>query len=652
MHYGQKYEYEYPFEKIILTDNLATIFEEGELGRIGAKVVEDYKTDEESRKPRMKNYEEAIKLASQIRESKTFPWSGASNAKFPLVTNACIAFNARVFPTLFPNKDIVMYEGRTGTEETLKIAKRVTDYQNYQLTHEQEEWLSDMDKLTLVLPLTANEFKKVYFDFKTQSVVSELVNIKNLCINYNARSIDKAPRITHLIPLTKNDVYTYVKMGYFIDIIDDIGATSVESKPVSDLISGQLPSSTDDSTPYVFLEQHCFWDFDGDGYAEPYIITVEQNSRKVARIAKNFDNASVSYNAENEIVSITPDEYFIHYTFIPSFDGSLYSIAWGDLLLPINESVNTSLNQLIDAGTLNNLPSGFLGKSLRVPGGNYSMTPGEWKFLNNSGQSLKDNIVALPTKEPSPTLFNLLTLLLSSGKEMSMTVESLMGQNPGQNQPLGTTLQVMQNGLKMLEGIYIRIRTSLAKEVKLIQKLNSKYLDNTKYKNFFPNDPTASVSDFQVNPMIVPSAERSISAKELKRVRADFLMQASQTGGFRVQEVKKNLLEAYEIPNIERFLLKEEEIPPPPEDPSIVVAKIKAQTDLQTSQVKDETEKMKLELEAVRIQVEAQIATLKNEVDKYNSQIKEMKARIDGAAKMGKLELDHKVSDREGKSSE
>lgn len=642
-------EYNLTIDQIIASDNVAELLDDTSLSYIGKKVVEGYNIDETSRKDRLASYEEAIKLASQIKENKSFPWPNASNIKFPLFTSACIAFNARMYPSLFPSDSIVTYEGGVDNPEVMDAAKRVAKYENFQLVHELPGWLLDMDKLTLTLPITANEFKKVYFDESTQTVRSELINIKNICINYNAPSIEKAQRITHLIELSKNEVHSYISKNLFLDISDKLRAPVPRNVPISDKVSKTTPAPADDTTPYIFLEQHCFWDLDNDGYAEPYIVTVEQESGQVARIVKRFDLNSIVYNQDNDLAEIVADEYFIQYTFIPSFDGSIYSIGWGDLLVPLNEGVNTTLNQLIDAGTLNNLPSGFLGKSLRVPGGDYSIAPGEWKFLNNTGQALKDNIVALPTKEPSPTLYNLVVLLLGSGKELSMTVESLMGQNPGQNQPLGTTMQVMQNGLKMLEGIYLRLRLALTKEISLIQKLNAKYLSDAIYKAFFsgPEAELASVSDFYNSKYVVPTAEKSISAKEIKRLRADFLMQVAGSGGFRLQEVKRNLLEAYEVPNIDRYLLKEEEIPPPPEEPSITVAKIKAQTDMQAVAVKEETNRLKLQLEQVNMQMTAQFESMKLEIAKYTAQIKEMKARIDGAAKMAKIELDQDALDKE-----
>jgi hypothetical protein len=277
------------------------------------------------------------------------------------------------------------------------------------------------------------------------------------------------------------------------------------------------------------------------------------------------------------------------------------------------------------------------------------MAPGEWKFLNNTGGQLKDNIVPLPTKEPSPTLFNLITLLLNSGKEMSMTVEAVMGQNPGQNQPLGTTIKVMEKALQMLEGIYMRIRSSLADEVGLIQKLNARYLSQEKYQAFHLNDEI-STSDFSPSVRLQLTAEKTLAAKELRRMRADFLIQAMSLGGFKEHSVKKNLLEAYEIPNIDEYLLAPEEVPPPPEDPSITVAKIKQQTDSGIAMAKAQEGQAKLELEHMKSILGIQMKEMELKLAEQTNMIKEMKIRLDAAAKMAKLELEEKALKVEARS--
>jgi len=566
--------------------NLAEELDEHELDEIGSRVVKGYETDKLSRSKWEKEVEEWTKLASQVREERTFPWPGASNIKYPLLSTAAMQFSARAYPSLLPaNGQVVKSEviGYDPQGQKAQRAERVSKFMSYQLINKMESWEEDMDKLLLMLPIVGTIFKKTYWDPVSKENCSEVILPKDLVVNYWTKEIEQADRITHVIRMAERQLREKQLAGVFMDIELPDPIASVDANIMYD----------DDTTPYVILEQHTYLDLDEDGYEEPYIVTVEKESRKVLRIAARFDNESVEMNNKGEVSRIVPIQYFTKYGFIPNPDGGFYDIGFGLLLGPINESINTLINQLVDSGSISNLQSGFIGKGLRIKMGEGRFRPGEWKAVNATGDDLKKQIFPLPVREPSTVLFQLMGSLVSSGKELASIAEIFVGKMPGQNTPATTTMATVEQGMKVFTAVYKRIYRSLKKELKKLYRLNGIYLNPNTYVEIL--DAAVGPEDFkQEGYDICPAADPTAVSQTEKLVKAQGLMEMLALGTLDPMKVTERVLEAQEQPNWQELIAQPKQ---PPPDPKMLELQQKAQNDQQKIANKAEADQFKHELQ-------------------------------------------------------
>lgn len=559
-------EFDLDIEEILEeSENAAELLTDEQLDYIGTVVKEGYEADEESRSDWVDRNNEAMNLALQLMEEKTFPWPGAANIKYPLITTAALQFASRAYQALLPDRRPVKGNviGADEDGEKSRKATRVSKHMSYQLLEEMEEWEEDMDKLCIALPVVGTVFKKSYFDVLKNRNISEVIQAKDLVVNYYAKTIDTANRVTHILELSKNEIIRRQRMGTYRNC--DIGVAKVQSKTTDeDDRQGIAPPSKtgDPSIPYTILEQHCWFDLDGDDYEEPYIISVDKDTGKVLRIVPRYDFDAISYNEKEEIYNIEPDEYFTKFSFVPNPDGGFYDIGFGILLGGVNDAVNTLLNQLIDSGTLNNLQSGYLGKGLKIRNGDQPFTPGEWKQCETYGVDLKNNIVPLPTKDPSLVLFNLLGMLINSGEKLASVTDLMLGENPGQNQPATTTMAVLEQGLKVFSSIYKRLYRALKKEYKKLFRLNELYLDQEKYFTILDEQLEGGQQGGSVQPTdydrdsidILPGADPNIVSETQKLIKAQALMELIPLGTVNPQVVTRRVLEAQEQSGIEELM--------------------------------------------------------------------------------------------------
>ena len=377
------------YNEILETENVAESLDEEDLIKIGADVVKGFDVDRQSRDKWERNTKQWMKLALQVSDKKTFPWTNASNVKYPLIATAAMQFAARAYPTLVPaNGKIVKCRvvGADPTGEKFKRGQRVSKHMSYQVCDEMYEWEEEMDKLLVILPIVGLSFKKTYYDSVKGRNYSCLIHPDNLVVNYWTTCLEEAYRITEIVNLTKREVVERTRSGLFLEV--DLG----DPVPIArdDETEQQDPGSdtNDEAVPYSFLEQHTYLDLDDDGYSEPYIITVEYTTKKVVRIVPRFKAEGVKVNEHGDVSKIDPLNFYTKFSCIPNPDGSFYDIGFGHLLGPINESVNTLVNQLIDSGTLNNLQSGFIGKGLKLRMADQRFSPGEWKSVNNMADDI------------------------------------------------------------------------------------------------------------------------------------------------------------------------------------------------------------------------------------------------------------------------
>lgn len=589
--------------------NLASKLDAETLSTIENDVIQGYKEDKQSRTGWETRQDSHMKLALQVMEEKNTPWPNASNIKYPLLTTATMQFGARAYPALIQSPNIVKgrVTGFDSTGEKAKSAERVGKHMSYQLIEEMDGWEEDMDKLSVSLPIVGCMFKKTYFSPSKQTNVSELVYPMKLVVNYWTKSLKDSPRITHELDLTDNQIFERIASGLFVD--QEYHKRPVEENKTSNEIHGITPPSQNETSPHECLEQHVWIDLDDDGYKEPYIVTVLDG--KLARIVAGWDEDGI-YASGDKLLCIKRIEYFTKYGFVPNPDGSFYDIGFGTLLGPINETINSTLNQLMDAGTLSNRSGGFLGRGARLKGGVHSFSPFQWNTVQSTGDDLRKAMVPLPVREPSAVLFSLLGMMVDAGKELSNTVPMLLGQNPGQNQPATTSIAVIEQGLKVFSAIFKRMHRSLKYELKALKRLNRIYLPPQSYfkvldlpevkgeqgepvdgrSQVFQLDYSEDVTDVQPysDPNIVSDTQRMLKAQQVSEMMAQNLLPNPQAGA-------RIVLEALDLPNIDELLTP----PEPQPDPELILKQ-------QQFEHKKQLEQARLKLDGARLALDEDIA--------------------------------------------
>lgn len=592
--------------KLLEQVNIAEKLEKKKLYKIGQDVYDGYQRDLKSKEAWDKQVDNWVKLAAQIMEEKSFPWRNASNIKYPLLATAAMQFAARAYPSLIPaDEKIVQFRVVGADPQGTKAVKadKLAKHMNYQLMQEMSDWEEDMDRLLIQLPIVGCLFKKTYFDEILKQNASKLLGPKDLVVNYWASSLDSAYRVTEICAVTKNELKSKQLAGTYLDMeLED--PKNLPDLPSKSDAHGNTPTTEfDEATPYVVLEQHTYLDLDGDDYKEPYIVVIESQSKKVLRIVARFDSDGIHLNDDKEIVQIDPVSYYTKYGFIPNPDGGFYDIGFGHLLGPINASANTVVNLLVDAGTLSNLQSGFLGKGLRLKLGETRIKPGEWIGVNATGDDIKKQVFPMPVREPSEVLFKLLGLLLESGRELASVAEIFTGKMPGQNTPATTTNTVVEQGMKVFTAIYKRVYRSYTKEFKKLFRLNSLYDENFERAQLVL-DESISKEDYDMRSYdVCPTADPTAVSTTQKLMKSQALLQLLPLGTINVMEATKRALEAQEQPNVNALM---QQPPPPPPDPKVEAMKAKAQIDSASAQQKMQVEQEKAQLDKVKAQFEMQ----------------------------------------------
>lgn len=551
-------------EAAMRAPNLTSRFDDEDLQKIGSFVLEGFKIDKGSRTSWEKRMEAALNLALQLQEVKTFPWPGASNVKFPLVTVAAIQWHSRAYPLMVAGPDLVKTQvaGPDPEGKLRERADRVSSYMSYQLLEEMPEWEGETDRGLLQLPIIGCAFKKTYYSGALARATSELVSAKNFVINYYAKSIETSQRHTHIIPLYRNDIYEKCRLGTWRNVLEEswysqLPQPAVNSAPAQgeDRRTGQTPPAQSDfTTPFNFLEQYVKIDLDGDGYAEPYIITVEESSGFVCRIVFNSEPSQVFRTSDNKILRIQEDVTFTKLGFIPSPDGGFYDIGFGLLLGPINQSVDALINQLIDSGTLATTAGGFLGRGIKMRSGEQTFRPFGWQRVDSTGEDLAKGIYPFPVREPSNVLYMLLSLLIDYTNRISGSTDIMVGVNPGQNTPAATSQLMAEQGSKINSAIFKRVWVGFKEEFSKLYLLNRKYTPVT-VKYYGERSGWIRREDFSATPDVIRPAADPNLASNAERVQQAMLVkqQAMTSGGYDPDAVERNLLRALRIEGIDRI---------------------------------------------------------------------------------------------------
>lgn len=597
-----------------LSPNLCDEFSADDLISIGGYCHRGYTNDKQSRAGWESRMEAGLDLAMQIATAKNFPWPGCSNVVFPLISIAALQFSARSYSNIIQGTDVVRMRviGEDPSGELTARSRRIGTHMSWQVTEQDTAWEEQHDRELMNLSVAGFNFIKTYFKGSENHNVSELVLAQNLVFDYWATSIEDCQRKTQLTPLSRNEVVSRCRKGTFRDITKEGwfigGQVPVPISPASDARKGISPPASDEETPFIFHEQHCWLDCDGDDYAEPYIVTYESKSKCVVRIVARWEqDEDVERNAKKEIISIKSMEYFTKFGFIPSPDGSIYDIGFGILLGPLNEAVNSGINQLIDAGTMSNSAGGILGRGAKFKGGVYTMAPWEWKRLDSTGDDIRKSLFQLPVREPSMVLFKLLELLINYTQRLSGSTDIMQGVTPGQNTPAETSRNALNEGMQIYSTIFKRVWRSMKEEFKKLHRLNSIYLPIRQpfgeKGNFILREDYKSNGD-----LVVPVADPNVTSDTQRVQRAQAVREAAgQVPGYDRDAVEVNFLQALRVEGISK-LFPGTKNTPPAKDPKLAIEELRMQ--MKSQEMKLEWQKFQLELAETRRLNTAQIAQM------------------------------------------
>ena len=551
-------------------ENLADIISESELGRIYIDLTSSIDDDRSSREDWEKTYTDGLKyLGMKFDETRSEPFEGASGVTHPLLGEAVTQFQAQAYKELLPAggpvKTQVVGAYDSAVEEQ---AQRVREFMNYEIIHVMDEYDEDLDQMLFYLPLAGSAFKKVYYDENLQRPVSKFVAPEDLIVPYYTTDLESCPRITHVIKMPENDVRKLQAIGFYKKFDMQYGEEASQYSSLDtekERLEGMEPSSDSDEV-CVLYEVHCNLDLEGfedvgedgeeTGVKLPYIVTIDSNTENVLSIRRNF-------NPDDAMK--TKIEYFVHFKFLPGL--GFYGFGLTHMIGGLSKASTSILRQLIDAGTLSNLPAGFKTRGIRIRNEDEPIQPGEFRDVDAPAGSLRDAIQPLPFKEPSATLLNLLGLLVSSGQRFASIAEIAVGEGNSQA-PVGTTLALMEKSTKVLSAIHKRLHNAQKKEFGLLANIFSQSLPPVYPYQVSGGQNEIKQTDFDGRIDIFPVSNPDIFSTSQRIVMAQEMMQLVQSnpqihGPGGVYEAYKRMYASLGVDNIDALLL-----PPPPAEPS------------------------------------------------------------------------------------
>jgi len=549
--------------------NLAEVLDPQELRNIANELIAGIEKDKASREDWEKTYKDGLEyLGMRFDAERSEPFAGASGVIHPLLGEAVTTFQAQAYKELLPSGGPVKTQV-IGSYDSLieEQAQRVKEFMNYQITHVMEEFDEELDQMLFYLPLAGSSFKKVYYDESLGRAVSKFIAPEDLIVPYYTTDLETCPRITNVIKISENEVRKLQSMGFYkkIDISgNDSGDEISGVKEEIDKLSGMEPSY-DDGEVSLLYEVHCNLELEGfedkdeegqlTGIKLPYIVTIDTNSNDILSVRRNYKEDDA---LKNKI------EYFVHFKFLPGL--GFYGFGLTHMIGGLSKASTSIMRQLIDAGTLANLPAGFKTRGIRIRDEDTPIQPGEFRDVDAPGGSLRDSIQPLPFKEPSGTLLQLLNILVNSGQKFASIAEINTGQgNP--NAPVGTTLALLERSTKVLSAIHKRLHNSQKKEFKILANVFQEYLPQEYPYSVANNETTIKLSDFDEKVDIFPISNPDIFSQSQRIAMAQEMMQLVQSnpqvhGPNGTYEAYKRMYSAIGVDNVEQILT-----PPPPTDP-------------------------------------------------------------------------------------
>lgn len=664
---------------IVRMPNVAAKLSDTELLHYGTAAVDGYNADLMTRSDWASRNANAIKLALQLAEKKTFPWTGSSNVKFPLVTIAALQFLARI-GILTSSRLLAKLEpwGSDPDGKKTSRADRIGAHMSYQLLEQNRNWTDDDEQAKFSASLLGCAIKKTFNDGVEGVNRSEYVPLMDFVVDYFCRDLDKAQRATHRKDVFQNEIEENTRLGLYLVMSPDLEAPVLpvgqSANPMQDATNqaaGLARQTSDDLRPYELLEQHCWLDLDDDGYQEPYVMIVRSDTKQVLRIvARYFDEGDV-YRANdvqirkleaqakaetepaarsmlekaaqkledspsNKVIRITPTTHFTKYTFIPAPDGGFYGLGLGALLGPTNAAVDSLINQIIDSGTMLTTSGGFLGRGVKIKSGKQSFDPFEWKPVDGAGDDLRKNIVPLPVNTPPDILFHLLGMLVSYGEKIGSATDVMTGVNPGQNTPAETSRNTLEQGMMLFSGIYKRMYRGFSEELRKLYQLNRWFIKQAPDFEELTSGEGAlfAEDDYDSNTYrVFPSADpTSVSAAQKQnKAKVTFELMQARPNGFDPYEVIHRVLEAHEVDGIEAIY-------PNPKGP-------KAIAPLPNPKIELEKAKLAQDKEQHQDQMSLGVAELKAQMAINEAKIVELQAKaLKEAAEARGVETGHAIA--------
>ena len=554
--------------------NLAEFMDEGELDEIVTELLEAYDGDKESRADWSSTYSEGLGLLGLKNEDRTEPFPGSSGVTHPLLAESVTQFQAQSYKELFPAGGPVKTQIMGATNPMVEAqSSRVKEFMNYQISHVMEEYEPELDQMLFHLPLSGSAFRKIYFDDKLARPVSKFVSSEDLVVPYDATDLMTCLRITHVIKMPANDVRKYQVSGFYrdIDLADPSEPDSDKVKDKMDEIDGKKKVYTKDDI-YTILEMHVDLDLPGyedaneagetSGISLPYIVTIDESSSTILAIRKNWNEADVLK---------TKKQYFVHYKFLPGL--GFYGFGLIHMLGGLSKSATSILRQLIDAGTLANLPSGFKARGLRIRDDEQPLVPGEFRDVDAPSGEIRNSLVPLPYKEPSGTLYQLLGFVIESGKSFAAVADMKLGEGNEVN-PVGTTMALLERGMKVMSAIHKRMHAAQGKEFKLMAQLFAETLPPSYPYQVVGGDQMIKAQDFDARIDVIPVSDPNIFSVTQRVTLAQQQLQLAQSNPqmHNLSEAYRRMYEAMGVQNIEALM------PPPPQpqpkDPALENAEL------------------------------------------------------------------------------
>ena len=547
--------------------NLAEVLDDSILGELSSDIQSKFREDVESRE----DWEEAIAkglgLLGINYEDRSEPFLGASGVTHPLLSEAVTQFQAQSYKELLPSGGPVKTQVLgTPTKETEDQAQRVEDFMNYQITEIMEEYDPDTDQMLFYLPLTGSTFKKVYFDETKQRAVSKFVPAEDMVVPYTASDLRTAERVTHVVRMTYNDIRKLQVAGVYKDVelsSSDYDEDEGSIQERADELSGLRPNYSDDS--YTLLECHIDLDLEGfedtdmegepTGIMLPYIVTIDQSSGEVLSISRNF---------REEDALKRKRQHFVHFKFLPGF--GFYGFGLLHTIGGLSRAATSILRQLIDAGTLSNLPAGFKARGVRIRNDDEPLNPGEFRDIDVPGGDLKNSIIPLPYKEPSATLANLLGVVVDSGKRFAQVADAKVADMNSQA-PVGTTVALIEQGSKIISAIHKRLHYAQKQEFRMLGEIFSE--NPVPYPYFVGNVPPETMQkDFDGRVDILPVSDPNIFSMAQRLSLAQTQLQMAQAAPelHNLREAYRRMYDALDIKNIDNILPEPPQ--PQPVDPA------------------------------------------------------------------------------------